>query len=161
MLSRIFGIDTPINSTPGIKEFKILAQELIDVKQPATFNQAIMDYGSQVCKPKQPKCDDCVFSSTCKALQLNKVNELPVKLKKTKVTSKFFNFIVFINDENQVVLEQRTKKGIWQNMYQFHLLETKASENLNAIEGYVGSVLNEENPDNNWSILNKPKPSAR
>ncbi len=147
VLSRIFGIDTPINSMPGIKEFKILAQELIDTKQPATFNQAIMDYGSQVCKPKQPKCDDCVFSSTCKALQLNKVNELPVKLKKTKVTSKFFNFIVFINDENQVVLEQRTKKGIWQNMYQFHLLETKASENLNAIEGYVGSVLNEENPD--------------
>ena len=147
VLSRVFGIETPINSTKGIKAFKLLAQELIDVKQPATFNQAIMDYGSQVCKPKQPMCTDCVFTTNCKAIQLDKVNELPLKLKKTKVTSKFFNFIVYLNGANKVVLEQRTTKGIWQNMYQFPLLETKEQTSYSRIVDHVSTVLSEENPE--------------
>lgn len=147
VLSRVFGIETPINSTKGIKAFKLLAQELIDVKQPATFNQAIMDYGSQVCKPKQPMCTDCVFTTNCKAIQLDKVNELPLKLKKTKVTSKFFNFIVYLNGANKVVLEQRTTKGIWQNMYQFPLLETKEQTSYSRIVDHVSTILSEENPE--------------
>ncbi|WP_375239374.1 A/G-specific adenine glycosylase [Aurantibacter sp.] len=123
VLSRIFGIDTPINSTNGIKEFKALAQELLDKKKPAAFNQAIMDYGSQVCKPKQPLCGKCVFNPKCIAFNKNKVNVLPVKLKKTKITTKFFNFLVVLNEDN-VVLEKRIGKGIWQNLYQFPLYIT-------------------------------------
>jgi A/G-specific adenine glycosylase len=147
VLSRVFGIETPINSAKGIKEFKLLAQELIDIKQPAAFNQAIMDYGSQVCKPKQPMCTDCVFTTNCKAIQLDKVNELPLKLKKIKVTSKFFNFIVYLNGANKVVLEQRTTKGIWQNMYQFPLLETKEQTSYSRIVDHVSTILSEENPE--------------
>ncbi len=159
LLSRVFGIETPINSAKGIKAFKLLAQELIDAKQPATFNQAIMDYGSQVCKPKQPMCTDCVFTTNCKAIQLDKVNELPLKLKKTKVTSKFFNFIVYLNSANKVVLEQRTTKGIWQNMYQFPLLETKEQTSYSTIVNHVSTILSEENPEvyiyNETPILHK------
>lgn len=137
VLSRVFNIETPINSTKGIKEFKHLAQELIDVSQPDTFNQAIMDFGSQVCKPKQPLCDSCVFNSSCKALQLKKINELPVKLKKVKVRKKHFNFLVFLNPNNETILEKRVGKGIWQNMYQFPLFESETEVGNDIITNYI------------------------
>lgn len=125
VLSRVYGIETPINSILGIREFKTLAQKLLDVKQPATFNQAIMDFGSQVCKPKQPLCETCIFNPTCVAFNLNKVSALPVKLNKTKITEKHFNFIVFLVEGDLTLIEKRTKKGIWQNLYQFPLIESK------------------------------------
>ncbi len=127
VLSRYFGISTPINSTKGIKEFKTLATTLIDTKTPATFNQAIMEFGARQCSPKRPKCNDCPLQNSCVALQKNTIHELPVKLKKTKVTKKFFNFLVYIDANEKTLLEKREGKGIWQNLYQFPLVETSKS----------------------------------
>lgn len=127
VLARFFDIDTPINSTKGIKEFKALASSLIDKKQPATFNQAIMEFGSRQCKPKNPNCMDCPLNDSCLALKNKTVQLLPVKLKKTKVTNKYFNFLVCIDAKKNILFEQRTKKGIWQNLYQFPLIETDKS----------------------------------
>ncbi len=129
VLSRIFGIDTPINSTPGIKEFKALAQELLDRKDPATFNQAIMEFGALHCKPQNPFCDTCPFNEKCLALKDQRIKELPVKLKKTKIKKRYFNYLVFDLDNENTILEQRTGKGIWNGLYQFPLIET---ENLSA-----------------------------
>ena len=127
VLARYFNIDTAINSTKGIKEFKALASSLIDKKQPATFNQAIMEFGARQCKPKNPSCDICPLNNSCLALKNNKVLQLPVKLKKTKVSKKYFNFLVCIDSKKNILFEQRTKKGIWQNLYQFPLIETEKS----------------------------------
>ena len=85
VLSRVFGVETPINSTQGIKEFKALAQELIDHKDPATFNQAIMEFGAIQCKPQNPLCETCPFNDVCLALKNDQIKELPVKIKKTKI----------------------------------------------------------------------------
>jgi len=125
LLSRYYGIDTPINTSPGFKTFKTLAQELIDLKNPAQFNQAIMEFGARQCKPKKPDCTVCPFNTSCVALQKQKVCDLPVKLKKTKISKKYFNFIVFLSSDGKTLLEQRTGKGIWQNLYQFPLVESK------------------------------------
>lgn len=124
VLSRYFGIDTPINSTKGIKEFKTLAQELIDVKDPATFNQAIMEFGATQCRPKNPNCMFCPFKDSCIAFNKGKIDELPVKLKKLKVKQRYFNFLVFLSEDKKTILEKREGKGIWQNLYQFPLIET-------------------------------------
>ncbi|GAA4294653.1 A/G-specific adenine glycosylase [Aestuariibaculum suncheonense] len=126
VLSRYFGIDTPINTTQGQKEFKALAQELIDKQDPATFNQAIMEFGATHCKPKNPNCDTCPFINKCIAYSKGEVENLPVKLKANKAKTKYFNFLVILSENNQTVLEQRKGKGIWQNLYQFPLLETKS-----------------------------------
>ena len=83
-LSRYFGIDTPINSSKGQKEFKALAQELIDIKKPADFNQAIMEFGAIQCKPKNPECSACSFRNSCVAFGNNRVSDLPVKIKSAK-----------------------------------------------------------------------------
>lgn len=123
-LSRIYGISTPINTGKGFKEFKALAQTLIDKKQPATFNQAIMEFGARLCKPKNPDCNICPFNDSCVALQKNIIGELPVKLKTLKVKKKYFNFIVMLSSDKKTILEKREGKGIWQNLYQFPLIET-------------------------------------
>lgn len=126
VLSRIFGIDTPINSTQGIKDFKTLAQELIDVKRPADFNQAIMEFGAIQCKPQNPYCLHCIYNDSCIALQKNKIKELPVKLKKNKVKNRYLNYLVIQSKDNTTIVKQRTGKGIWEGLYEFPFIEIDA-----------------------------------
>ncbi|MEO9572316.1 MAG: A/G-specific adenine glycosylase [Polaribacter sp.] len=129
VLSRYFGINTPINSSKGIKEFKTLAQSLIDTLQPGTFNQAIMDFGALHCKPQNPLCETCPFSDSCIALEKKLTKELPVKEKKIKIRKRYFNFIVIKTDNNKTILSERKGKGIWQGLYQFPLIESDKTIN--------------------------------
>ncbi len=124
VLARYFGIKTPINLPKAKKEFKTLATALIDPKQPALFNQAIMEFGALQCTPKNPKCSMCVFSDSCVALQKNQVNLFPFKNKKIKVRKRYFNYFVLLTETNETLLKKRTGKGIWQNLYEFPLIET-------------------------------------
>ncbi|QIE59551.1 A/G-specific adenine glycosylase [Rasiella rasia] len=124
VLSRVFGVATPINSTAGIKEFKLLAQTLLDEKQPGVFNQAIMEFGARYCVPQNPACEGCIFSENCMAFTSRTVSELPVKLKKLKVKKRYFNYIVLLSIDHKTRLNQRLGKGIWQNLYEFPLVET-------------------------------------
>ncbi|NAS31248.1 A/G-specific adenine glycosylase [Flavobacteriaceae bacterium R38] len=125
VLARYFGIDTPINSTPGIKYFKQLAKELIDHDDPATYNQAIMEFGAKQCKPKSPNCAICPLNESCIALQKQKITQLPVKIKKGKIRKRYFNYLI-VSDDDLVMLQQREQKGIWQNLYEFPLIEEPA-----------------------------------
>ncbi len=133
VLSRYFGVKTAINSTVGIKEFKILAQTLIDTKQPGTYNQAIMDFGATLCKPKNPLCGECPFSDSCVSLAENLIDQLPVKEKKLKVKKRFFNYLVVVTSNNKTVFEERKGKGIWQGLYQFPLVESDVAIDGNAL----------------------------
>lgn len=125
VLSRYFGIDTPINSTQGIKKFKTLATSLIDTKNPGDYNQALMEFGATQCKPKNPSCMVCPLMNSCVALQKGQIDQLPIKLKKTKITKKHFNFLVLISSDQRTLFEKRNTKGIWQNLFQFPLIETE------------------------------------
>lgn len=125
VLSRFFDIETPINSTAGIKEFKMLAEELLDREQPSLFNQGLMEFGALHCKPRNPLCETCPFNNTCLALKQDKIRELPVKLKKLKVKKRYFNYLVFSSEENRTLLQQRKGKGIWEGLYEFPLIETE------------------------------------
>lgn len=125
VLARFFDIDTPINSSAGIKEFKYLAEEILDRDNPGDHNQAVMEFGALQCKPQLPLCGTCPLSGSCLALKKDKIGELPVKLKKAKVKKRYFNYLVFLSEENSTILEQRVGKGIWEGLYQFPLLETK------------------------------------
>ncbi|HSJ11737.1 MAG TPA: NUDIX domain-containing protein, partial [Gillisia sp.] len=132
VLARFFDIETPVNSTAGIKEFKSLAGQLLNEQDPGTYNQAIMEFGALQCTPQLPKCETCPLSTACLALKYKKVNLLPVKLKKAKVTKRYFNYLVFKSVENTTILEQRVGRGIWEGLYQFPLIET--SEQLSPEE---------------------------
>ncbi|MEZ4858495.1 MAG: A/G-specific adenine glycosylase [Flavobacteriaceae bacterium] len=134
VLSRVFGITLPINSTQGNIEFKKWAQKLIDPLQPGTYNQAIMEFGAKYCVPSQPNCSQCIFNEKCFAYAKKRVSELPIKHKKTKVKTKYFNFLVCISKEGKTLVEQRTEKGIWQNLYQFPLIETPQKMSLTQLK---------------------------
>jgi len=121
-LSRHFGINTPIDSVKGRKEFRALAEELITEKDPGTFNQAMMEFGARQCTPRNPDCGNCVFRLSCVALKKKLVEQLPVKEKKTKVTNRYFYFLILKNGEHTFI-RQRNEKGIWQGLFEFPLLE--------------------------------------
>ncbi len=135
VLARYFGINTPINSSKGIKEFKELAQQLIDIENPGTHNQAIMEFGARQCKPQNPECENCVLNDSCMALQQNKISELPLKLKKTKIKKVYFNYFVILDKDGKTIFQQRTGKGIWQNLYEFPLVASNKNVTLKDLQG--------------------------
>lgn len=129
VLSRYFNMDNDISDGKTKKEFQILAQELLPNDKAALFNQAIMEFGALQCVPKNPDCENCILSSSCAGLQHKKVNILPVKSKKTKVTNKFFNYLILKDIQGNFVVQKREGKGIWENLYEFTLIETPEMSN--------------------------------
>ncbi len=123
VLSRLFGIYTPIDSSAGKKEFYELAQMLLDVTQPGEFNQALMEFGAIQCLPTQPLCDSCPLSLKCHAFTHQNISDFPVKSKLKKQKERFLNYLYLHNGKN-LFLKKREEKDIWRNMFQFPLIET-------------------------------------
>mgnify|MGYP005847875481 CR=1 FL=1 len=133
VLARYYGINDDIASNKSKKIFQLKAQELLPISKAAVFNQAIMEFGALQCVPKNPDCSNCVLAANCFAFQNNKINELPVKLKKTKVIPRYFNYLVMIDSRGFWVVKKRTQNGIWKNLYEFPLEETKEEVSLEAV----------------------------
>jgi A/G-specific adenine glycosylase len=145
VLSRYFDLETDIAQASAKKEFAALAFELMPKDNPAQFNQAIMEFGALQCVPKSPNCSICVFNNSCAALQKNKVNQLPVKSKKVKVRNRYFNYIVAEDDLQNTIIQKRTAKGIWHNLYEFPLIETDKVEDFDCISAHIQKELFQEN----------------
>ena len=133
VLARYFGISTPTDSHEGKKLFSYLAQSLIDEISPGIYNQAIMDFGATICRPKNPLCNQCVQSADCVAFRNNFVNNVPVKQKVLKIKKRWLYYFVIENDEG-VYIRKRDAKDIWQNLYEFVLFETETEQEKNAIQ---------------------------
>jgi A/G-specific adenine glycosylase len=123
VIARYFGIDEPINSTKGKKLFQQMANDLLDTSEPGLHNQAMMEFGAMLCKPRNPLCDTCPVKAGCYALQHNQVTQLPVKLKTVKIKKRYFNYWLIV-DSNKVLLNKRDERDIWANMYDLPLTET-------------------------------------
>ncbi|AUD05230.1 A/G-specific adenine glycosylase [Spirosoma pollinicola] len=124
VLSRVFGIDEDITTTTAKKTFATLAMRLIQTaNDPATYNQAIMEFGAIHCTPVAPDCLLCPIQQQCVAYLTGRQHRLPVKSKKAPVRERYFNYLVFRN-EGRLALRERTARDIWQNLYDFYLLET-------------------------------------
>ena len=143
VLSRFFNIKTAIDSTKGKEQFTKLAGKLLDKKNAAMYNQAIMDFGATICKPMLPLCDSCLLQKQCKAYEKDQVNMLPVKEKKIVKKIRWFYYIM-AEFENQLLIKKRIEKDIWQNLHEFMLIESDtpqtkehiiASDAFNAIVG--------------------------
>jgi A/G-specific adenine glycosylase len=146
VLSRYFDVTTDIALASAKKEFAALAFELMPKDNPAIFNQAIMEFGALQCVPKSPNCGICIFNESCAALQKNKVAQLPVKSKKVKVRNRFFNYLVVSDDLENTLIQKRTAKGIWHNLYEFPLIETEKEEDFSFIAEQVQSDHFKRNP---------------
>lgn len=123
VLSRVFGIATPIDSAKGKSEFSDLANQLLDRQNPALFNEAIMEFGALQCTPRNPDCDRCPFQNQCLAFAHHQIAKLPVKSKQIKIKHRYFNYL-FIRQEEFFYLEKREENDIWHNLYQLPLIES-------------------------------------
>jgi A/G-specific adenine glycosylase len=118
VLARYLGQDIPIDTPQGKKYFQQKAQELLNEKEPGAHNQAMMDFGSLVCTPKNPKCEACPFASECVAFSHNWVEKLPKKEKKLPKKERFLHYFVFSDGKN-IVLNRRGGNDIWKLLYDF------------------------------------------
>lgn len=126
LVSRYLGIQEAVNEKSTLQKINNFVQREIKGEKPNLFNQSIMEMGSLICTPKLTKCNECCLALNCLALKQNKVKEIPFKSTKTKVRKRYFNYFIV---EDQLHLNQRTGKGIWQNLYEFPMLESNRSEN--------------------------------
>lgn len=145
LLSRFFGVETPIDSTEGKKEFKALADELLDRKHPSLYNQAIMDFGAVVCKPSGAECMRCPLSDACWAYAQNCVHRLPVKDKKLEQKIRYFSYVYVCTDKEEVHICRRTGNDIWKGLYEFSLVESA--------EELPFSALQQKFPKGQWELL--------
>jgi A/G-specific adenine glycosylase len=130
ILARFFGQYTAIDSKAGKQLFAHLAQNCLDKKNPRLYNQAIMDFGATVCKPKLANCSGCVLQKKCVAFQTQSVYELPVKLKKLTIQKRFIEqYIILYN--NNIAVRKRTGRDVWQDLYEFYAIEASKPNNEN------------------------------
>ncbi|QHS54895.1 A/G-specific adenine glycosylase [Mucilaginibacter sp. 14171R-50] len=123
VLARYFGIDEPINSPKGKKRFQQIADDVLDEARPGLHNQAMMEFGAMLCKPRNPACGVCPVRLGCVAFKTNATVYLPVKLKTVKVRKRYFNYLL-ITDGNVILMNKRDESDIWANMYDLPLIET-------------------------------------
>lgn len=133
VLSRIFGIATPIDTPQGKREFAELADELLDRKNPGTYNQAIMEFGALQCTPANPDCGRCPLSDMCMAYAEQKIGEYPKKAGKTKTRNRYFNYLD-IRYGDYIYLHKRTAKDIWHNLYELVLVESENQLSVNELQ---------------------------
>ena len=117
IISRIFGIKAPIDLHNSRKVFKKKAIELLPNSRYGDYNQGLMDFGSMICRPKNPSCSNCLISKKCVAYKNQLVESLPIKAKKNKIKTLYFEYLI-VNNNNKILIE-RVEDGIWKNLYQF------------------------------------------
>lgn len=132
VLSRYFGIETPIDSGKGKKQFAQLSQECLARHQPSYYNQAIMDFGALQCKPKSPNCETCCLQEHCQAYHNDKVSQLPIKEKRIKRKDRHLYFFMFSSGEH-IYIQRRGKGDIWQGLYQLPMIEVEKDKSTEAV----------------------------
>ena len=125
VLARVFGMSDDISSSKGVTSFRKMADSLAPVLNVGEYNQGIMELGAIICTPKSPKCPLCPFNQECIARIENNQSLYPVKLRKPKVQVVHFTYFVFLSD-NRVWMKKRGN-GIWNSLYDFHLIEQAIS----------------------------------
>ena len=126
VLSRFFGIETPIDTTIGKHLYNTLANDLLHKKMPGIYNQALMDFGATICKPQLPACNTCPMRKKCEAYKNNLVSTLPIKEKFITKKIRWFNYLVLEHNE-YIYVRKRGAKDIWENLYEFKLIESEGA----------------------------------
>lgn len=152
VMSRIYGIKQDISSQKARKTFADYSLQLIPKEAPDSYNQAIMEFGATVCLP-QPKCRDCLFRQECYAFQNNLQRELPVNLKKVRISKRYFYYIVYAF-QKKLYMKQRQHKDVWRQLYDFYMIENE--EGLN-----YQQVINKNNLDHDQASLVLASPSYK
>ena len=150
VISRFYGIDVPVNNHFGKKFYMDYAQKLAPKKSCGDYNQGIMDFGSLICKPKSPLCHKCILEKDCIASKTKNINYFPVKLKKNAPKITHFNYLVLL-DSDHMIWMNKIKNGIWKNLFQFPMIESK--KELNKTQVLSNEIFKSIAPISNSDII--------
>ena len=137
-------IDRAFTSLTEQQFYRDLAQSLIDPKNPAVFNQAMMNLGATVCTPKSPGCESCPFIANCLSYHRGTVSVYPPQKDKISLKKRFFHFILVQNSKGGLAIEQRKAKDIWNQLFQFPMVETGK---INPKEAELSKLFTKKYPD--------------
>ena len=118
VLSRVFADNFDVAASSAFNYFADLALRMMPPNEAGAFNQAVMDLGSEVCKPRNPVCEKCPIQLDCLAFQFGKYHEFPVKGKKAKVTDLSLHYS-FVECNGKFLVKQRDTSFIWKKLYEF------------------------------------------
>ena len=136
VIARLQGITQAVQTASVRKEIEMFADKFLDKNDPAGFNQAIMDFGATICKPSNPMCDSCVLRDDCIALERNQTHLIPYKIqKKPRRQRHFFYLVPRLGD--RVFIRKRAQKDIWQDLFEFYLIESDQKETWQDLLGRV------------------------
>ncbi|PKP51902.1 MAG: A/G-specific adenine glycosylase [Bacteroidetes bacterium HGW-Bacteroidetes-1] len=150
VLSRIFGIHDPVDTTSGMNQIEELADTLLNIKNPGIHNQAMMEFGALQCIPVSPDCRNCVFNDQCHALKFNLVQVLPVKSKKVKISQRYFHYFICTEAKGKIcslVLNKRSDQDIWKGMYDFPMIESTKEIQFEELQKDTSFLNWASNPD--------------
>jgi A/G-specific adenine glycosylase len=133
VIARLFAIESPIHTSGGKKAIAAIAQSLIAAESPGSYNQALMDFGSIICTPAQPKCGDCMLQDYCAAYAENRVAYFPVNNRRVSIKKRYFNYFHIVQG-NSTFLQKRERSDIWKNMFEFPLIETLSAMDFMQLE---------------------------
>ncbi len=145
-ISRLYAIDLPIDEAKNRTVFMNVLNELIKNQNPTLFNNAMMEMGAMVCKFKNPECQNCPVQPNCLAFKNNLIEQLPVKSKKIKQRTRFFNYFYLLSNDG-FLLEKRNQKDIWENLYQLPLFETSKEADKIDLQSFVNELFDIKNVD--------------
>lgn len=151
VLSRYFGVDEPIDTGKGKKQFAALAQSLLPAHNVADYNQGLMDFGALQCVPASPDCAACPLADSCRANELKCVADWPVKSHRTKVAERYYIYIGVSTSEG-IWLHRRGAGDIWQGLYEWPLLEFDHAATWQEVQSHP-FILNHLPEDGTWKQL--------
>jgi len=131
VLARLFLMDAPVNHTGSHVVFLKKAEELMDATLPAAYNQALMELGAMVCRPKQPECPACPLRSQCLAFKANKTGEFP-RRKKTKPLPEYALAVGVVKKKGKILITRRPEKGLLGGLWDFPNGRIEPSEDPDA-----------------------------
>lgn len=132
VLARLFEMSEPVNTPVGSKEIENLATQFLDHSNPGMHNEAMMELGALICKPKQPDCNFCPLRSGCSAFHNHRTTHYPIKLPKSSVKPLYFIYVV-IEQNQQILIRKRTETGIWHQLYEPPVIEMSSPPDQNEI----------------------------
>ncbi|KGN68058.1 A/G-specific adenine glycosylase [Porphyromonas sp. COT-239 OH1446] len=128
VLSRLYGLDAPIDRPEGVRAFRLLADQLLDRQHPGRHNQAMIELGALVCLPRSPRCSECPLEPYCVARRQGNAASLPVKVGKLRISERHLNYLLVLvgqGEQRQILLRRRGRGDIWQGLYELPLIETE------------------------------------
>ena len=133
VIARFKGITDPVDNSKTQKEMKSFAEALLPENSFREYSQGIMDLGSLLCRPKNPDCDNCPVSKSCKALKLGIQENIPLKTPSKPKKEKKIDWLL-ISSNNKILLKRNDSKGIWKNLWLFPSKDILSQENVSLLE---------------------------